>query len=731
MSTAQRPWKKDPNGAPSAPSPAARPWAKPQTNGTHAPKAQTVPQAALAYAKLGWLVFPSPADGGKMGCISAENSNGNRWGSTRDHDEILDYYQRFLRANVGIATGPDSGIFVLEADTPDGHVDDGIASLKQLEEQHGELPATLMAESPSGSVHRYFKYPADCIIENSASKLAPGVDVRGFGGMVIAPPSVRPGKGAYRWINSLPIADAPEWLVTLASKAPAPQPKAITAHAGRSNATSYDDKRSLEQLEDMLFSISPDCDYDDWLKALMAVHCETGGSGQGLALVDRWSSGSCKGLYPGSDEMTKKWNSFNGTGVTGGTLATLAREYGADLSEIATRDAKSSAKPRTEQQEEAPGEESGATIIPIGEWISKFNSASDPLIEDISGEIIGRGQQGVLYGPTGTGKTAILNEFILAVATGTGLGRIPLTTVPIYRSVKGRVLSAVYEDPLDYRRRIFALAADRGVDLAILDCGMVPPHLDITRERDQTTLLNSVRAVAEKNGTPSLLSLDTTAAAIGGKSINDDDVVGCLFALSQKLVKEFLCTVIFVAHPGKGESRGIAGSYRFQGNSDFVLRTLATKDSFRLVKDKDRNGAKRPLFDYSLKYIEVEQTASGKPRTGAIVGSIISCSQESLPQHDGSKLKSKPKIKGAAKIALRALEEALLECGETAPASNHIPPGVKVVKEEMWRQYAYQRGISTSDEARARQTAFSRGSEWLISNTMVGVWDKYFWLINQ
>jgi hypothetical protein len=100
---------------------------------------------------------------------------------------------------------------VVEADTLEGHAVDGIASVKQLEAEHGELPETLMAESPSGSQHRYFKWPAGVSIRNSASKIAPGVDVRGDGGMVIAPPSVKPGKGEYRWVNAHDIADAPEW----------------------------------------------------------------------------------------------------------------------------------------------------------------------------------------------------------------------------------------------------------------------------------------------------------------------------------------------------------------------------------------------------------------------------------------------------------------------------------------------------------------------------------------
>jgi hypothetical protein len=67
--------------------------------------------------------------------------------------------------------------------------------------------------SPTGSLHYYFKYPEGVTIINSDSKLATGVDVRAEGGMVLAPPSVKPDVGTYKWISEADIADAPQWLI--------------------------------------------------------------------------------------------------------------------------------------------------------------------------------------------------------------------------------------------------------------------------------------------------------------------------------------------------------------------------------------------------------------------------------------------------------------------------------------------------------------------------------------
>ena len=169
---------------------------------------------ALTYAAKGWHVFPVPP-GEKKSYKSAKFSDGRPWGATTDAEEVRRDFGHWPKANVGIVTGPKSGIFVVECDTLEGHDVDGIASLEVLIAKYGPLPDTLMVESPSGSVHRYFRYPDGETISNSASKVGPGIDVRGDGGMVIAPRSVKPDVGTYRWLNDNAIAEAPDWLIAL------------------------------------------------------------------------------------------------------------------------------------------------------------------------------------------------------------------------------------------------------------------------------------------------------------------------------------------------------------------------------------------------------------------------------------------------------------------------------------------------------------------------------------
>jgi hypothetical protein len=174
----------------------------------------TMLAAALGYVKRGWEVFPVPP-GTKMGHSIKQHGfdNGRQWGKTKDTAEVREYWRRLPRANIGVPMGIGSGIFDIEVDTRSGHSNlkqDGAVSLAALEEKHGALPPTLMFVSPSGSVHRLFKHPGgDFRVEHSVSKLGEGIDVIGDGFMSVMPPSIKPGKGSYRWINNLPVASAP------------------------------------------------------------------------------------------------------------------------------------------------------------------------------------------------------------------------------------------------------------------------------------------------------------------------------------------------------------------------------------------------------------------------------------------------------------------------------------------------------------------------------------------
>src|SRR5262249_35229794 len=216
-----------------------------------------------------------------------------------------------------------SGVWVVEADTTEGHNVDGIASLRALEVQHGALPPTLTARSPSGSLHHYFRYPANgAVIKNSTSKLAPGVDVRGKGGMVLAPPSLR-SDGAYTWINNVPPANPPEWLVQLSLAASADADDADDDAPTPIEALTADPARIAAAV-----NVIPndDLSWEDWNYFGMAIYGGTGGSEAGFTIFDRFSQKSKKYDAANTRAKWKEFRKYPPNRIGAGTLFYLANE---------------------------------------------------------------------------------------------------------------------------------------------------------------------------------------------------------------------------------------------------------------------------------------------------------------------------------------------------------------------------------------------------------------------
>jgi len=121
-------------------------------------------------------------------------------------------------ANVGMATGAGSGVWVLDEDPRHG----GDVSRHSLEKQNGRLPETLQDVTGSKGSHRFFLYPGVTVKNEIA--IAPGLDVRGDGGLVILPPSAHITGNAYVWDGlegvKTPIAMAPQWLLDIVCEAP-------------------------------------------------------------------------------------------------------------------------------------------------------------------------------------------------------------------------------------------------------------------------------------------------------------------------------------------------------------------------------------------------------------------------------------------------------------------------------------------------------------------------------
>jgi hypothetical protein len=156
--------------------------------------------AALKLASAGLAVFPC-----RVRDKRPATENGLK-DATVSRDQITAWWTEQPDCNVAIATGAISKIFVVDVDGPDAE-----RQLLRL-----ELPATVEAITARGK-HLYFRYP-DTPVRNTAGKIAPGVDTRGDGGYVLAPPSIHPSGALYRWAGARIVAAAPDQLIAKISE---------------------------------------------------------------------------------------------------------------------------------------------------------------------------------------------------------------------------------------------------------------------------------------------------------------------------------------------------------------------------------------------------------------------------------------------------------------------------------------------------------------------------------
>ena len=187
---------------------------------------------ALGYASEGLYVFPCHTvikKGDRFDCTCRRgpqcptpgkhplNQRGLS-GASINRQKINRWWNRWPKANIAIATGKKSGIFVLDVDRRHG----GFHSLDSLEDDYKALlknsfvplSGTAVSRTGGGGLHFYFRCPDNVRVPSSAGKIAQGLDIKCERGYVIAPGSIHKSRQKYEWHGiGVEIGPAPDWLL--------------------------------------------------------------------------------------------------------------------------------------------------------------------------------------------------------------------------------------------------------------------------------------------------------------------------------------------------------------------------------------------------------------------------------------------------------------------------------------------------------------------------------------
>ena len=347
-------------------------------------------------------------------------------------------------------------------------------------------------------------------------------------------------------------------------------------------------------------------------------------------------------------------------------------------------------------------------LVPIP-W-SQIHSL--PRREPIVGGLLDRAAMSVVFGGSNTGKTFWTLDLCASIALGQEWrGR---------RIRHGAVIYIAAEGGLGIEERLTAYRMHHGVEAADVPLCVIPEPIDLCKSSaDVELLLKRLKALPAEPHIE-LIVVDTLSRALAGGNENGADDMGSFVRHCDRLRMETKAHVLIIHHAGKDEARGARGHSLLRAATDTEIEVTKSDVSgvatAEVVKQRDKPSGDK--FSFALEPIDIGQDDDG--------ATITSCAVVDAEQPaKQSKTASLPKT---AQIALRALAEAVDECGQPAPSLPQIPFGVKTVSQDQWRDQSYLRGISVSQGDSAKRMAFKRASEQLIGANRVGIWDTHVWI---
>ncbi|HEY4215010.1 MAG TPA: bifunctional DNA primase/polymerase [Steroidobacteraceae bacterium] len=568
-----------------------------------APATSNNTDAAVKLAELGWHVFWLPPElkaprKGEPGLPEWQKR------ATSDLTRVRQWWTENPARNIAIATG--NGVGVFDLDPKSG----GPASLIALEAEHGPLPSTLTAQTPSGGAHYFFTVPRE--LRNSVSKIAPGLDIRGDGGYVCAAPSWTreiPGKqseGYYRWCNLASVAPMPEWLLALAE---AETPKVCAAPTSDLSGSKLR-SATPEQWADIrsalahLATVSDVARNDLWSEIGYAL------KPLGDEARELWCEWSARAPGYGGVETPEGWWDSHKEGRSDfRRLFTVAKTHGW----VNPHPAGESPDPAVvfASQGIVPAGMSPMPVvarsrfIPVDAWT--FADGPDPSWR-VAGLLPEQGLA-MIFGASGSGKSFFALDLVMAISRGVPYGHDRRAVV------QGKVVYVIAEGAGGFRRRLRAYRTRHQLPAGSPAPLLVPAAPNLMAASDVSDLQAGITAV----GGADVVVVDTLHASVAGADENSAKDMGVLLGYCRALQAATHGLVILIHHSGKDEERGARGSSAIKAAMDAEIEVTAAADYRMAQVTKMRDGDTNAAAFFNLADVAL---SGDRPGTGAVVEHI-------------------------------------------------------------------------------------------------------------
>ena len=640
--------------------------------------------------------------------------------ATKDPETIRRSFRN--AAMIGIPTGEASGFFVLDLDCKNG-----AQGLEWLAAHEHRLPQTRRHRTRSGGVHLLFAMPTGRTIRNSASRVGPGVDVRGSGGYIIAPPS-----DGYDVVDACTIAEAPAWLLDLIDPPVAPRVQSAIANNTRDLAPprqSIDGTRyGLQALDNecqAILSAADGAKHDTLNRAAFSIGglVAAGELAEGLALHALASAlagiaSRCED-YPAAQ---KTLGAAFRAGMAKPRQApapmirrTIVEEYMPRADEPPPLDQAPdhwSAEPDPEPP--APEVERVAPDAPgTGLPLVYFEDVEPALTgEDFLEGVLIRAAMSVFYGPSNCGKTFFACDLALHVAYGkTWNGR---------EVTQGGVIYCAMEGAHGIRNRVTAWARHYGLEGAPIPFAIIPVALNLQDpEADTSRLIEAIQTAAAKMGQPvALVVMDTLSRAMAGGNENSPEDMGALVMNSDRIRQATGAHVAWIHHSGKDQAQGARGHslLRAATDTEIEISRLDSNSPSTARVTKQRELEIDGVWTFSLERVELGTNHRGKPVTSCIVTPAETMAQE-----------ARASLTNGESMALRILHDVMASQPVQPPYQASQAGVQSAASKHAWREAFFAR--STADSHEAKKKAFNRAAEGLSQKGKIGVHHNLVWAV--
>lgn len=301
------------------------------------------------------------------------------------------------------------------------------------------------------------------------------------------------------------------------------------------------------------------------------------------------------------------------------------------------------------------------------EWLSDFSARPDFMKKEwLIKDLFGAGELSVVYGRPGAGKSAIVGDACIAIASGADwFGRTVMQGGGLYWAGERRNVAM---------RRLVAAARDRGLDLRALPLAVSSDDLDLVRDDTAAErVIATADEMARRRGIPvRLIVIDTKSRALGGADENDGRDVGKLVAGLDLIRRRTGAHVIVVDHlPHAGDGTRPRGHVALLAGADATFAVAATGSARTLSVIKSSDGPDDVRLAFALRSAPVTDDDAGEETHAAVV--------DPLDNPPASKKAGKPAPHVERSDALlAALQDAIAAEGHDAP------DGTRLVAEDAW-----------------------------------------------